>query len=121
MGMSPDELTQFRTLLRERAAALVGGADGTREHMNDSAALFADPLDRASLESNRNFTLRLRDRERFLARKIQEALQRIEAGTFGICEECGEPIEKERLLARPVTTLCIDCKEEQERLEKMEL
>lgn len=99
----------------------MSGAENTRGHMNETGALFADPLDRATLESNRNFTLRLRDRERVLVRKIQEALQRIETGSFGICEECGEAIDKERLLARPVTTLCIDCKEEQERVEKMEL
>lgn len=121
MTFNASELAEFKQLLQQRAEALVGGAGDTREHMNDSNALFADPLDRATLESNRNFTLRLRDRERMLARKIQEALQRIETGTFGMCEECGEPIERGRLLARPVTTLCIDCKEEEERLEKMEL
>ncbi len=71
---------------------------------------FPDPTDRASLESNRNFTLRLRDRDRKLLAKIKEALKRIENGTFGTCDGCGGEIEEKRLIARPVTSLCIDCK-----------
>jgi DnaK suppressor protein len=71
---------------------------------------FPDPTDRAALESDRNFTLRLRDRERKLVAKIKEAIKRIENGTFGICESCGGEIEEKRMLARPVTTECIDCK-----------
>ena len=79
---------------------------------------FPDPTDRASLESNRNFTLRIRDRERKLIVKIKEALTRIDDGTYGNCEECGEKIGRERLEARPVTTLCIDCKSLQEAQER---
>jgi len=71
---------------------------------------FPDPTDRALLESNRNFTLRLRDRERKLLAKIMEAMKRIDDGTFGDCEGCGGEIGEKRLVARPVTTLCIDCK-----------
>jgi DnaK suppressor protein len=71
---------------------------------------FPDPTDRAALESDRNFTLRLRDRERKLVAKIKDAIKRIENGTFGICETCGGEIEVKRMLARPVTTECIDCK-----------
>lgn len=112
---------EFRELLRQRVRELVDDITHTVEGMHEQRAVFADPLDRALLESNRNFQLRLRDRERKLFKKIQEAMQRLDAGTFGLCEECGEPIELERLRARPVTTLCIDCKEEQERIEKMEL
>jgi DnaK suppressor protein len=78
-----------------------------------------DPSDRASLESDRNFTLRIRDRERKLIVKIREALDRIEDGTYGICEECEEEISAERLKARPVTTLCIECKKRQETEEKV--
>ncbi|MBP2677997.1 MAG: dnaK suppressor protein, partial [Deltaproteobacteria bacterium] len=63
-----------------------------------------------SLESNRNFTLRLRDRDRKLVAKIKEAMKRIENGTFGVCDGCGGKIEEKRLIARPVTSLCIDCK-----------
>jgi DnaK suppressor protein len=71
---------------------------------------FPDPTDRALLESNRNFTLRLRDRERKLLVKVKEAIKRIENGTFGICEGCGREIEEKRLIARAMTTMCIDCK-----------
>jgi DnaK suppressor protein len=79
---------------------------------------FPDPTDRASLESDRNFMLRMKDRERKLIVKIKKALERIENGTFGICERCGEDISIKRLTARPVTTLCIDCKTKEEALEK---
>jgi DnaK suppressor protein len=79
---------------------------------------FPDPTDRASLESDRNFMLRIRDRESKLIKKIKKALARIENGTFGICEKCGEDISKERLKARPVTTQCIDCKTKEEAFEK---
>jgi DnaK suppressor protein len=79
---------------------------------------FPDPTDRATLESNRNSVLRIRDRERKLIFKMQEALQRLDAGEFGVCEECGEEIGVERLKARPVTTLCIECKSNQEIEEK---
>jgi DnaK suppressor protein len=75
---------------------------------------FPDPTDRALLESNRNFTLRLRDRERKLVAKIKQAILRIENGTFGVCEGCGGAIEEKRLEARPVTSLCFDCKTEEE-------
>jgi DnaK suppressor protein len=78
---------------------------------------FPDPTDRASLESNRNFTLRLRDRDRKLLAKIKEAMRRIESGTFGVCEGCGGEIEEKRLIARPVTSLCIDCKTVEEEEE----
>jgi DnaK suppressor protein len=87
--------------------------------MSDEEETFPDPTDRASLESDRNFLLRIRDRERKLILKIEEALDRIEKGTFGICEVCGEEISEERLQARPVTTLCIDCKTEEEEKEKI--
>ncbi|MBI5574902.1 MAG: RNA polymerase-binding protein DksA [Deltaproteobacteria bacterium] len=71
---------------------------------------FPDPTDRALLESNRNFTLRIRDRERKLLVKVREAIKRIDSGTFGVCEGCGGDIEAKRLIARPMTTMCIDCK-----------
>lgn len=79
---------------------------------------FADPTDRASLESDRNFLLRMRDRERKLLSKIEEAFARIEDGSYGRCEECGGEIGTERLRARPVTTLCIGCKSAQEARER---
>jgi DnaK suppressor protein len=79
---------------------------------------FPDPTDRASLESDRNFMLRIRDREAKLIKKIKKALARIDNGSFGICETCGEEISIERLRARPVTTQCIECKTKEEALEK---
>ena len=81
--------------------------------------LFADPADRASAESDRAFTLRIRDRERRLIRKIQAAIQRLDEGTYGICEDCGEDISIPRLKARPVTKLCINCKARQEEGENI--
>ena len=93
--------------------------DSTLEEMTDSNEVFADPADRATAESDRSFTLRIRDRERRLIRKIQSALQRIEDGSYGICEECGEEIGVPRLKARPVTRLCINCKAKQEEDETL--
>lgn len=116
--MKPEDLEYFRSLLGGQLAELLHGADDTRQRMTGDPEAFPDPTDRAALESNRNFTLRIRDRERKLITKIQEALARIEEGTFGICEVCGGDIGPARLKARPVTTYCIDCKEEQERAEK---
>ncbi len=86
--------------------------------MNSAEDTLADPTDRASLESDRNFLLRMRDRERKLLSKIDEAFARIDNGSYGRCEECDGPIGVERLKARPVTTLCIDCKSEQEDRER---
>jgi DnaK suppressor protein len=116
--MNQRDLKQFRRLLDEKLAELLAEADRTVDGMTDTKENFPDPTDRASLESNRNFTLRIRDRERKLIGKIKEALTRIDDGTYGKCEECGENIGLERLKARPVTTLCIDCKAAQEAQEK---
>jgi len=89
----------------------------TVEGMRGEPAAFPDPADRATVESDRNLVLRIRDRERKLRNKIEEALARIEDGTFGVCEVCGEEISEHRLQARPVTTLCINCKSDQEEEE----
>ncbi len=80
--------------------------------------VFPDLGDQASAETDRSFMLRLRGREQRLLKKIEEAIERIDGGTFGICEVCGEPIDIKRLRARPVTTMCIACKTEQEEDEK---
>jgi len=103
----------FRILLNQRLQELRSEAGKTVEDMDDDEN-FPDPTDRASMESNRNSMLRIRDRERKLIFKIQEALQRLDDGAYGICEQCGEEIGIERLKARPVTTLCIGCKSDQE-------
>ena len=117
--MRERELKHFQVLLNEKLEELLAEADRTVDVMTDTKdENFPDPTDRASLESNRNFTLRIRDRERKLIAKIKEALTRIDDGTYGKCEECGENIGRERLEARPVTTLCIDCKSLQEARER---
>ena len=117
--MDKEKLEEFRQPLQGQMDDLLRGADKTVSDMTDEKTNFPDPTDRASLESDRNFELRIRDRERRLISKIREALDRIDAGEFGECEDCGEEIGEARLKARPVTTLCIECKTEQERQEKI--
>lgn len=109
----------FRELLTQRLTDLLDEANRTLSGMTDHRENFPDPTDRATLESDRNFTLRIRDRERRLIGKIKEALERLDNGTFGICEECEGGISEERLMARPVTTFCIKCKKEQEKEERL--
>ncbi|MBQ7586339.1 MAG: RNA polymerase-binding protein DksA [Desulfovibrionaceae bacterium] len=116
--MEQNDIEYFRNLLNQMLDDAKRKGDSTIEDMNGSSELFADPADRATAESDRAFTLRIRDRELHLIKKIQSALQRIDEGTYGICEECGEDISISRLKARPVTRLCIKCKEQQENLEK---
>jgi DnaK suppressor protein len=111
--LNPSDLEFFRRLLNQRVSELRFEAGKTVENM-DQDVNFPDPTDRASLEASRNSVLRIRDRERKLIFKIQEALQRLENGEYGVCEECGEEIGIGRLKARPVTTLCISCKSSQE-------
>jgi len=117
--MNQEDLQFFRDKLHEMLNEIQEKGQNTLENMSDGHEQYADPADRASLESDQYFTLRLRDRDRKLVNKINEALQRIEDGTYGICEGCGEEISVPRLKARPVTTLCIDCKSRQEEQEKV--
>ena len=119
MTMKPEKLAFFRFMLTQKINELLNEAEQTVSEMTNEKVNFPDPTDRASLESDRNFELRIRDRERKLIAKMQEAIKRIDDGTFGICESCGGPISEKRLMARPVTTLCIDCKTKQEKLEKL--
>lgn len=117
--MEQKDLEYFRKLLTNMLEEAQQKGDSTIEELTDSNEVFADPADRATAESDRAFTLRIRDRERRLIRKIQAALQRIEDGTFGQCEDCGEDIGVPRLKARPVTRLCINCKSKQEEDEHL--
>ncbi len=117
--MKPDKLAFFRFLLTQKINELLDEAEKTVSEMTTEKVNFPDPTDRASLESDRNFELRIRDRERKLIAKMQEAIKRIDDGTFGVCEACSGPISEKRLMARPVTTLCIECKTQQEKLEKL--
>jgi DnaK suppressor protein len=119
--MDQERLLFFKGLLEGRLHVLLEEAGKIASDMRqDNNGDFPDPTDRASLESDRNFLLRIKDRERKLIMKVKEALDRIENGTFGICESCGKPISEKRLMARPVTTQCIDCKTEDEKKERLE-
>jgi DnaK suppressor protein len=113
------DLKRFRDLMMSERAKLIKNANKT---LSEEATLdvneLPDEIDQASAEYSQSFIFRLRDREKFYLSKIDKALQKIDAGDFGICEECGEEISIKRLEARPVTTLCIRCKEEQEMEER---
>jgi DnaK suppressor protein len=117
--MNKRELDRYKKLLTKQVEELEAKVDGSVDHLNVADDYFPDPTDRASAESDRNFDIRVQDRERKLILKIKEALERIESGEFGTCEDCGEPIDAKRLEARPVTTLCLDCKVQREREEKL--
>ncbi len=117
--MHKDETERYRRALNTQLAALLDhGEDTVHELRRRRPEEQPDPNDRASLETDRSRALRLRDRDRRLIGKIQEALERLEAGTFGLCQSCGSRISPARLRARPVTTLCIECKREAERVER---
>ncbi|MDR1486790.1 MAG: RNA polymerase-binding protein DksA [Deltaproteobacteria bacterium] len=116
--MDNGQLKHFKELLLQQQNEILQNADETVAGMTDQTVNYPDPTDRASIESDRSFILRLRERERMLLTKINEALERIENGEFGTCESCGGEISIKRLEARPVTTLCIDCKKRTEAQEK---
>jgi DnaK suppressor protein len=116
--MDKKKLEYFRGLLQDQLDELIDEALKTVNGMTNLKDTFPDPTDRAALETDRNFLLRIRDRERKLIEKIKEALDRIDNAQFGVCEVCGKEIGEKRLMARPVTTLCIECKKKQEAREK---
>ena len=117
--MEQEKIEEFRRILQSQLDELVRDAGKTMSEMTTEKTNLPDITDLATAESDRNFELRIRDRERKLIKKIREALERIDSGEFGTCELCEEDISEARLKARPVTTLCIDCKTEQERQEKI--
>ena len=116
--MNKEQLDHFRNILSAWKQDLMQEVDRTMLHMKDEAANFPDPNDRATQESEFSLELRTRDRERKLIRKIDEALKRIEDGSYGYCLETGEPIGVKRLEARPVATLSVEAQERRERREK---
>lgn len=116
--MEKELLERFGRQLEQKRDEILNEAGKTLSEMTDQNSNIPDPNDRASVESDRSFELRIRERERKLLSKIEEAIERIGDGEFGICEDCGEEIGLKRLEARPVTTLCIDCKTLQETKEK---
>lgn len=113
------EILEIRRTLMEQKDSILSEAESTMNSLPEQT-VFPDLGDQATAESDRNFILRLRSREQRLLTKIEEAVERIDGGTFGICDVCGEEIGLERLRARPVATLCIHCKEEQEEEEKLQ-
>jgi len=116
--LAQDEVVHLRGILRERAEKLLDTSRQSLSELTELKEVDADAVDQAANESDRGFSLRLADRDRLMLRKIRKALERIDEGEYGVCESCGEPITYKRLLARPVATLCIDCKttaEQQER------
>jgi len=118
--MKKSDLKKFKELLLERRQAITQ----TTETISEQSVVFdpddlADEVDLATSETDQAVNLKLRDRERILVKKIDKAIQKIENGDYGECEECGEQIGLKRLEARPVTDLCIKCKEEQEAREKV--
>ena len=116
--MNPQQLEYFRQKLLAWRKSLLSQAEDTLEDLRQGGLNQPDPLDRASLENDKSLDLRTKDRARKLIGKIDDALKRIEEGTYGYCEETGEPIGIDRLEARPVATLSIEAQEKHERLEK---
>ena len=117
--MQKKELDRFRNLLVKERGSIVQKASKTlSEESTLDVADMPDEIDQASAEYNQSFIFRLRDREKYYLSKIDKAIRKLDDGVFGVCEECEEPIAMKRLEARPVTTLCIRCKEEQEMEER---
>jgi DnaK suppressor protein len=116
--MNPNQLAYFKDRLLKWREELQKDTVETLHHMQEESLNEPDVNDRASTETDRSFELRTRDRERKLILKINEALERIEDGSYGFCEETGVPIGVARLDARPIATLCLEAQERHERLEK---
>jgi DnaK suppressor protein len=118
MYMGEDQLEHFRQILLNWKRELMEEVDRTVHHMQDEAANFPDPNDRATQESEFGLELRTRDRERKLLKKIDSALKRVEDGSYGYCEETGDEIGLKRLEARPVATLSLEAQERRELAER---
>ena len=116
--MNPLQVEYFRQKLLRWRAELLTDSSGTLKNLKEESLLKPDLTDRASLETERAIELRTRDRERKLISKIDAALHRIDAGTYGYCEETDEPIGIRRLEARPIATLTIEAQERHERMER---
>ena len=117
--MEYQDLEYFRGILTQSLNDLLKKGDETVSLLLESTVDSSDFIDKATFEADRSFRLRMRDRENKLIRKIEKSLTKIDEGTFGICEVCGEDIAIQRLKARPVTTCCIACKNKMEAMEKV--
>lgn len=109
-----------KKLVKQRQDLLTEAEHTLTSKISSEKESFPDPTDQAVAELDNNFVLRLRGREQKLLKKIEEAIARIDSGEYGVCESCGEQISLKRLEARPVTTLCIECKTRQEEEEKLQ-
>ncbi len=119
MALTKKQLEAFKKQLCDWRDELEEAQNESMHAMHETEqTAFPDPTDQASVETDRNFDLRIKGRERRLIRKIEETISRLNDGDFGACESCGGDIGLKRLQARPVTTLCIDCKVEQEQEER---
>jgi DnaK suppressor protein len=116
--MNPRQREYFRQKLLSWRSELLQESSETLRHLQEESLSEPDIADRASLETDRSLELRTRDRERKLIARIDDALQRIEEGTYGYCEETSEPISLRRLEARPIATLSIEAQERHERMER---
>ena len=118
MVMTNDELLGLKKQLESMKVEINADVERTLSTLTTQSGNIPDPNDRASMESDLSFELRIRERERRLSDKVNEALARINDGNFGVCADCGQDIGIERLKARPVTELCIECTTKQEKQEK---
>ena len=116
--METHDLEYFHAILMKQLSDLLKKSDETVSLLLESTADSPEFIDQATHEADRTLRLRMRDRENKLIRKINQSLARLEGGTFGVCEVCGEDISIKRLNARPVTTCCIACKNKMEAMEK---
>ena len=116
--MNEAQLTFFKKKLVELRDQLLQNADDTGEHLRENE-ITTDPSDRATLEEEYTLELRTRDRERKLLKKVEKSLRMIDDGSYGFCEETGEPIGVARLIARPTATLSLEAQERRERVQKM--
>lgn len=115
--MKKDQFEYFKTILNQRLDELINHADHTMTELISQTIQEIEYVDRAAVDTNQTMMLRIRSRESLLIKKIRAALERVENHSYGICESCGEDISIKRLEARPVTTKCIHCKEEEEKRE----
>jgi len=117
--MNKKQIDFFRGVLNHQIDELMRHADHVKSEMVSQSTQESESMDRASADTDQSLKLKIRSRESLLIKKIRNALERIENNSYGICDACGEDISILRLKARPVTTKCIHCKEEEERLERL--
>jgi len=116
--LTQEKKKYFKGLLIQRLDELIAEANNTISGFAGPKDVCPDFVDQASIESDADFSLRLKERESRLMMKIQRAVKKLDEGTFGVCEKCGKEISEERLKVRPMATLCIKCKKKQETIEK---